>query len=309
MSSSCPFLDSTRHVGFSAVFGIAIGVCAVGAVALALGACGSPPAPAPATPTSGADTISRPPSPATDAKLRAAVAGASRTDRERARDAQRHPAEPLAFFGVRDDMNVVELWPGGGYYTSILAPVLTERGKLTVTHFDPKGDPKSEDTEEAQFILSRLAKSPDVFGGVGKQQIAKPDFVLGPDASADLVLTFRNVHNWIDEGYEGKVFAAIARVLKKGGAVGVEEHRGKPGMTPQQIKDSGYVPEDLVISLAERARLHLVARSEINANPKDTTDHPKGVWALPPTFANKEVDREKYAAIGESDRMTLKFAK
>jgi predicted methyltransferase len=242
-------------------------------------------------------------------KVHAAVLGAARTERERARDAYRHPEETLAFFGLRDDMRVVELWPGGGYYTAILAPVLAEKGQLTITHFDPKGDPKSEDTGEAQAILGRLAKSPDVFGKVTPKELKRPELTLGPDGSADMVLTFRNIHNWIDEGSADQVFAASARVLKSGGVFGVEEHRGKPGMTVQQIKDTGYVPEAVVIAMAEKVGLRLAARAEINANPKDTTDHPKGVWALPPSFANKDVDRDKYAAIGESDRMTLKFVK
>jgi predicted methyltransferase len=269
----------------------------------ALGACPSAESPQPASPTAAMTS-----GPAT-AKLHAAILGTARTERERDRDGQRHPEETLAFFGLRDDMRVVELWPGGGYYTAILAPVLAAKGQLTVTHFDPKGDPKSEDTEEAQAILGRLAKSPDVFGKVTPKELKRPELVLGPDGSADMVVTFRNIHNWIDDGTADQVFAASARVLKSGGVFGVEEHRGKPGMTVQQMKDSGYVPEDVVIALAEKAGLHLSARAEINANPKDTTDHPKGVWALPPVLANKDVDRDKYLAIGESDRMTLKFVK
>src|SRR5512140_101942 len=188
----------------------------------ALGACPSAATPPATTPTAASAGAS--PEPA--AALRAAVAGPARTDRERARDVYRHPAETLAFFGLKDDMTVIELWPGGGYYTVILAPVLAERGRLTVTHFDPKGDPKSEDTAEAQAILGRLAKSPDVFGKVTPTELKRPELLLGPDGSADLVLTFRNVHNWIDEGSDAQVFAAIARVLKKGGVLGVEEHRG-----------------------------------------------------------------------------------
>ncbi len=272
------------------------------AFVVVLDACPAPETPAPVAPTSAMPRAGA-------ADLHAAVAGAARTERERARDAFRHPEETLVFFGLREDMTVVELWPGGGYYTAILAPVLAARGQLVVTHFDPKGDPKSEDTEEAQAILGRLAKSPDVFGKVAPRQLQRPALTLGPDGSADLVVTFRNVHNWIDEGSADQVFAAVARVLKKGGVLGVEEHRGKPGMSVQQIKDTGYVPESVVIALAEKAGLRLAARSEINANPKDTTDHPKGVWALPPVLANKDADREKYVAIGESDRMTLKFDK
>ncbi len=136
-----------------------------------------------------------------------------------------------------------------------------------------------------------------------------PGFSFGKDGSADFVLTFRNVHNWLPEGYPDAVFAAAFRVLKPGGVLGVVDHRGKPGMTPKQIEDSGYIPEDVVIALATKAGFKLADRSEINANPRDTKDYPQGVWSLPPTFANKDVDHAKYAAIGESDRMTLKFVK
>jgi len=286
------------------LFVLAVGVFAA---ACARGAAPAPlPAPSIALP---APSDPKPLDPATDAKLRAALAGPQRTDKEKLRDAYRHPAETLAFFGLRDTMNVVELWAGGGWYTSVLAPVLAEKGKLTVTHFDPNGPPKSYDTIESKELLARLDASPDVFGKVGRQLLQPKAFVFGPDASADLVLTFRSVHNWIDDGYADKVFAAAFAVLKSGGVLGVVEHRGKPGMTVAQMKDSGYVPEEYVVSLAQAAGFKLEARSEVNANPKDTKDHPKGVWALPPSFANKDVDRAKYAAIGESDRMTLRFVK
>ena len=266
-------------------------------------------APAPRTAAAPTETTPAASALATESGIRAALASSARSDRERGRDAARHPAETLAFFGVRDDATVVELWPGGGYYTAILAPTLAEHGKLVVTHFDPAGDPKSEDTQEAHAILDRLAKTPAVFGKVSPQQISASQLVLGPDASADFVLTFRNVHNWIEEGYAEKVFAAAARVLKPGGVLGVEEHRGAPGMTTKQIRDTGYVPEELVIQLATAAGLRLAGRTEVNANPKDTKDYGAGVWSLPPTFAEKDVNRDKYAAIGESDRMTLKFVK
>ena len=249
------------------------------------------------------------PAPTLDQRLRAALAGRARTPAEGARDGARHPRETLEFFGLRDDARVVELWPGGGYYTAILAPVLAECGQLVVTHFDPAGDPKDANVEESKAILERLAAAPDVFAKVGKQQIARPMPRLGPGNSADFVFTFRNVHNWIAGGYAGAVFASIAHVLKPGGVLGVEEHRGRPGMTMKEIRDNGYVPEDVVIALAERVGLELVGRSELNANPRDTKDHPSGVWSLPPTFAEKEADHDKYAAIGESDRMTLKFVK
>ncbi len=262
-----------------------------------------------APPALVAPTEAQPLDPATDAKLTAALAGAHRTDKERARDGFRHPKETLAFFGLKDTMTVVELWAGGGFYTAVLAPVLAERGKLVVTHFDPNGPPKSYETREAKDLLARFDATPDVFGKVQRQLLPSKTFDFGPDASADMVVTFRSVHNWMDDGYVDGVFAAAFKVLKPGGVLGVVEHRGKPGMTLQQIKDNGYVPEDVVIKLGEKAGFVLAARSEINANARDTKDYAKGVWALPPALANKDVDREKYVAIGESDRMTLRFVK
>jgi predicted methyltransferase len=246
---------------------------------------------------------------AAEGDLRAATDAPTRTDKERRRDADRHPHETLAFFGVRADMRVVELYPGSGYYTAILAPLLAPHGKLAVTHFDANGDPKSWMTEETKWILGRLDADPPRFGAVERRPIKVPEVVLGPPESADAVVTFRNVHNWIEDGYAERVFAAAFRVLRPGGILGVEEHRGAPGMTREVITKTGYVPEDVVVSLASAAGFRLIARSEINANPRDTKDYPKGVWSLPPTFAEKDKDRERYSAIGESDRMTLKFSR
>jgi predicted methyltransferase len=255
----------------------------------------------------GAATVATPTTP--DPALVAAIRGPARTDKERARDGARHPLETLTFFAVRADAHVVELWPGGGWYTAILAPYLRDRGQLALTHFDPAGNPENEDTQEAKAILARLDHAPDAFGKVVRLPIAPPRISLGPDGSADVVLTFRNVHNWITAGYDAQVFQAIARVLKRGGVLGVEEHRAIGDATDKQIGDTGYVPEARVVRLAEAAGLVLEARAEINANPRDTRDHANGVWSLPPTFAGKDVDRDRYAAIGESDRMTLRFRK
>jgi predicted methyltransferase len=274
---------------------------------LGLAACASAPPRGDATsPSSAQVTMSRAP---IDAELRAALAGPARTEGERARDVWRHPVETLEFFGLRDDMRVVELWAPGGYYTAILAPVLRDHGKLAVTLFDPNGDPKAWQTQEGHPYAERLDKSPDVYANVERIIMKPPAFSFGPDGSADLVVTFRNVHNWLPEGYPDAVFAAAFRVLKPGGVLGIVDHRGAPGMTPKQIEDSGYIPEDVVLALATKAGFRLAARSEINANPKDTKDYPKGVWTLPPTYALGETDHAKYEAIGESDRMTLKFVK
>lgn len=252
----------------------------------------------------------------TDDAVTAALAGPTRTADETARDVYRHPRETLAFFGLRDDMRVVELWAPEGYYTAILAPILKDRGHLTATYLDPHGDfqslhPKLKQLqiESTQKYLARLDRDPAAFGAVERVAMKAPVFAFGPDASADLVLTFRNVHNWVPEHYEDDVFAAAFRVLRHGGVLGVTDHRGAPGETAQQIEDTGYIPVDQVIALAKKAGFELAGASEINANPKDTKDYPDGVWSLPPTLALKDADRAKYLAIGESDRMTLKFVK
>ena len=249
--------------------------------------------------------------PATDAKIVDALGGPQRTDKERARDVYRHPRETLAVFGLRDDMTVVEISPGGGWYTAVLAPVLRDRGKLVIAGGDPNGDPKSEGTQDAQALLARFQKMPQTFGKVQSVVVSRETWSLGSPESADMVLTFRNFHNWVDAGVADKVLAGALAVLKHGGVLGLTDHRAKPGthVDPKVVGDTGYVPEDYVIQAIEKAGFKLAARSEVNANPKDTKDYPKGVWTLPPTFELGDKDREKYAAIGESDRMTLKFVK
>lgn len=283
---------------------------ALGPMILALGCASSQSTPATLAASSQQPTAVGAPAQG-DAKgaIAQALAGSVRTDAERARDAFRHPLETLTFFGIKDDANVVEIWPGGGYYTAILAPVLAAGGHFAVTHFAPSDDKKDYSGYGAKLLLERLAKSPEAFGKAEPRLISKDNLTFGPDASADFVLTFRNVHNWIEDGTADQVFGAIARVLKPGAVLGVEEHRGHPGMTEKQIKDTGYVPEDTVIALAQKAGLHLIARSDVNDNSKDTTDHPDGVWSLPPTLSGGDKDRDKFVAIGESDRMTLRFVK
>jgi predicted methyltransferase len=231
--------------------------------------------------------------------VRPVLAMPHRSDANRARDKYRHPVETLNFFGLRPDMNVVEIWPGGGWYTEILAPLLRDKGKLAVTN-TPTGKKYDE----------MLGASTDLYGKVEVRRIKPPEEIhFGPAGSADMLLTFRNVHGWMPKGYDGKVFAAAFSVLKSGGIFGVVEHRAKAGADPAALKDTGYVPEDYVIRKVEEAGFRLVAKSEVNANPKDSTDHPKGVWTLPPSLRLGEQDKEKYLAIGESDRMTLKFVK
>jgi predicted methyltransferase len=267
---------------------------------LMLEACGSSPVSTkPAAQTASDDTA-----------LAAAVANPARPAEDRARDAARHPKETLSFFGVRPDSKVIELWPGGGWYTAVLGPLLGANGSLTVTSFDPKGPPDAYGTKNALKLQARHAGDPASFGKVNVQIVNPPDMLqLGPDATADVVLTFRNYHNWMEAGYADKIVAAAFKALRPGGVFGVEEHRAAPGTTPEQSVKSGYVDQAVIVKAAEAAGFKLVASSEINANPKDTKDYPEGVWTLPPSLALEAADRAKYEAIGESDRMTLKFEK
>jgi predicted methyltransferase len=233
--------------------------------------------------------------------IAAILAGNHRSAENRARDAHRHPAETLAFFGVQPTHTVVELWPGRGWYTEVLAPLLRERGKLIAAA--PTGN-------YLQPYKDFLATRPDLYDRVQLVEVTPPQTLsLGPDGSADAVLTFRNLHGWVGNGYAAEVHAAVFRVLKPGGVYGVVDHRAPPGTTPEQTKKTGYVPEDVAIQLATAAGFVLDARSEVNANPKDTKDYPEGVWTLPPVLRLGDVDRDKYTAIGESDRFTLRFRK
>lgn len=242
--------------------------------------------------------------------LKAAVAAEHRTVGNVARDAWRHPYETLSFFGIKPTDTVVELSPGGGgWYTEILAPYLSAQGQLYAA-----GDDPASTSAYSQRSATRFKAKMDAMGVYGKVKITVFDPVNGkldiaPPGSADAVLTFRNVHNWMAQGTTQAVFNAAFKALKPGGVLGVEEHR-LPASRPQDPKaPSGYVHEAVVIQFAEAAGFKLAGKSEINANPKDTADHPSGVWTLPPTYALKDKDRAKYQAIGESDRMTLKFVK
>jgi predicted methyltransferase len=246
---------------------------------------------------------------ASDARLDWALAGAQRSQQERARDVYRHPKETLAFFGITKDSHVVELWPGGAWYTEILAPFLRDSGKLGATNMDP-ATAQGEMKQFATSFENKLAGSPSIYGKVEVHHVTPPaDIVLGPEGSADVVVTFRNFHNWIQGGFEKAVVDAAFKVLKHGGIFGVVEHRGDPGEDMKTIKETGYVPEQVIIDLAQAAGFKLAGKSDINANPKDDHKHEGGVWALPPALRNGAKDRDKYVAIGESDRMTLKLEK
>ncbi|AMU93591.1 methyltransferase type 11 [Sphingopyxis terrae subsp. terrae NBRC 15098] len=241
---------------------------------------------------------------APDGAIAAAVAAPTRTPANVARDAARHPAETLAFFGVKPGDTVVELWPGGGWYTEILAP-LTQSGGGTLYAAAPweRGLNTVRKWQEAK---------PDAYGAVKLAEF--PATGAGPkvpDGSADVVLTFRNVHNWRFGGMDktAEAFQQIYAMLKPGGVLGVVDHRLPEGMDSALEEKSGYMKRSSVVAFAEAAGFTLAGESEVNANPRDTHDYEKGVWSLPPTLTNKDIDREKYVAIGESDRMTLKFVK
>jgi len=242
-----------------------------------------------------------------DAQLRAAIASSHRSSANAARDAFRHPYETLSFFGIKPTMTVVELVPEGGWYTEILAPYLREHGKLIGA-----GDAFEPKKRYGMMFKKKLDANPEVYGKVVPGVFEPPStFNFAPPNSVDMVLTFRNVHNWVELGDEGvkNTFKAIYTSLKPGGVLGVTDHR-LPESMPQDAKaTSGYIHESYVIKMAESAGFKLAGKSEINANPKDKADHKNGVWALPPTLANRDEDRAKYQAIGESDRMTLKFVK
>ena len=245
--------------------------------------------------------------------LTAAIAGPQRSAENSARDSWRHPGETLTFFGIEPTMTVVEISPGGGWFTEILAPYLRDKGKLIAAAYP--GDIPGEDGDyyrksRANFD-AKLAATPAVYDRVVVTDFHAPDRLdIAPAGSADLVLTFRNVHNWMDaDKNEEKVFAAAFRALKPGGALGVEEHRTTRAVSREEIYQKGYMPEAMVIELAQKAGFVLEEKSDINANPKDTHDHPEGVWTLPPTLSLGDKDRAKYVAIGETDRMTLRFRK
>lgn len=238
-----------------------------------------------------------------DAALSAALSGQHRSEANRARDRYRNPAATLAFFGLKPTLNVVELWPGGGWYTEILAPFLAARGHYTVA--PPVGRP-------TENIAKKLDADPALYGKVRRANFPAVDGApIVPDGSADLVLTFRNVHNWRFGGVDKAQasFDQIYRMLKPGGVLGVVEHRLPEAMDSALEEKSGYMKRSSIIGFATKAGLRLAAESDINANPRDTHDWPQGVWTLPPNFRLGDTDRAKYAAIGESDRMTLKFVK
>lgn len=245
--------------------------------------------------------------------LEAAVGSAKRTPDYVQRDGARHPVQTLRFFGIRPEMTVVEIWPGGGWYTEILAPLLREQGHYYAAHFPADSDSKYYREARASFD-AKLRADPALYDRVSVTTFDPPRRVdIAPAGSVDLVLTFRNVHNWYMRGGGDErvvaAFKAMYVALKPGGVLGVVDHRLPAGRPLSDQEASGYLREDYVIQMAQRAGFELAARSEINANPRDDANHPEGVWTLPPTLRLGDKDRERYLAIGESDRMTLKFVK
>lgn len=237
----------------------------------------------------------------------ALLGGDWRVPQNAARDQYRHPEQTLTFFGLRPDQTVIEITPGNGWYSELLAPLLKDKGHYVAAIVDPAISDYAK--KSADSLKQKYAADPAHYGKVEVVAYAPQAPVFGTPGSADTVLTFRNVHNWVDAGNEEATFKAFYRVLKPGGTLGVVDHRAKPGTTAKDNEKNGYLPTDYVVKLAQQAGFTLAAESEINANPKDTKDYPDGVWTLPPALVKGEQDKAKYLAIGESDRMTLRFIK
>ena len=256
-------------------------------------------------------TLSAKDFPTLRAALDAALKSQHRAPGSSDRDQQRHPAEMLDFFRVKTTSRVLELDAGAGWYTELLAPVLSKKGKLVVTGPDPKGPRTERATLYGQRLFGLLDKAPELGAKVG--YVVAPStglsFAAEYENSFDVVLSFRNLHNWQRRGQLDKNLAEVFKALKPGGVFAVEAHRGKPDADPKQSAEKGYLPEAFVIERAVAAGFKKDASSEMNANPKDTKDYADGVWALPPTLRGGDKDKEKFLAIGESDRMTIRFVK
>jgi predicted methyltransferase len=236
------------------------------------------------------------------------LAGSQRSPENRGRDGYRHPKETLLFFGIRPEMRVLEIWPEPGWYTEILAPLLKEHGKYIAAVI--AADPQSKYvTARLDAYQQKLASNAQMYGAVEVVTFPKDGGDVVPPGSLDMIVTFRNIHNWMAGGYAEQAFATAYKALKPGGVLGVVEHRGNAAVPQDPTAKSGYVNEDYAIRLIEGQGFRLVGESQVNANPKDTKDYEQGVWTLPPTYRLGDKDREKYAAIGESDRFTLKFVK
>ncbi len=246
-----------------------------------------------------------------DSAITSVLAGDWRSPQNRARDKYRHPQETLGFFGIKPSDTIIEITPSAGWYTEVLAPLVKGKGRYFGTVTDPaktsSDASRDYNTKQNKALREKIAARADVYGDASLLEIDPKAPVIGDSGSADVVLTFRNVHNWMGAGTQAEMFEAFFEVLKPGGTLGVVEHRAKDDVPPGD--KTGYVGEAQVIAMALAAGFTLDARSEINANPKDTKDYVNGVWTLPPNLREGEKDRAKYLAIGESDRMTLRFKK
>ncbi len=244
----------------------------------------------------------------TAAALDEVLAGGQRSEANRARDRYRHPKETLLFFGLRPEMKVLEVWPEPGWYTEVLAPLLKAHGKYYAAVIAP--DPQSRYvTERLAQYHSLIAGRPDLYSAVEVVTFPDDGGDVVPPGTLDMVVTFRNIHNWLARDTAAQAFATLFRALKPGGVLGVVEHRGNPAIEQDPKAKSGYVNEDFAIRLIEAQGFRLVGESQVNANPRDTKDYEQGVWTLPPTYRLGDRDRDRYTAIGESDRFTLKFIK
>jgi predicted methyltransferase len=241
-----------------------------------------------------------------DPALVSAVASPSRSPAAVARDPARHPVEELTFFGLTPSMTVVEIWPGGGYWTDILGPYLAKSGHYYIALNAP-GD--AEEDAGVKRFRARIAAEKDRLGTLHETMLGAGHFDIAPPGSADLVLTFRNLHNWMEGGYVDEALSAAFKALKPGGILGIEDHRGRNDQPQDPRAKNGYVRQDYTIDLAKKAGFEFVASSEVNANPRDTKDWVDGVWTLPPTLSQNDKDRARYVAVGEADNYVLKFRK
>jgi predicted methyltransferase len=239
--------------------------------------------------------------------LQAALRGPQRKPANVARDKYRHPVETLELFGFKPTMTVLDIGPGEGWYTEILGPALAKQGQYVATTSDPNGPADDRATFYGQRFRALLDAAPEVYGKAQTIVVDTKAPKLDKDAAFDLVILMRGVHGMVNAGTLGAWLAEVHRALKPGGVLGIEEHRAPADADPTVSAKKGYVPEKWVIAQVEAAGFKLAGKSEINANPKDTKDYPEGVWTLPPTLRLGDKDRDKYTAIGESDRMTLKF--
>ena len=268
--------------------------CALAAVAIALVAAGC------ASATHTQETTAQ--------SLDRILADAHRPAADRARDVYRHPKETLLFFGLRPQMQVAEIWPEPGWYTEVIAPLVKDQGKYYAAMSAPQPDNPYVTARTAAY-LQRFAANQERYGKIELTTFAKDGGELAAPGSLDMVVTFRNIHNWMSGGWAPQAFAKMYKALKPGGILGVVEHRGNPQVPQDPKAKSGYIREDEAIRLIQSQGFALVAQSQINANPKDTKDYSQGVWTLPPVYRLGDKDKDVYAAIGESDRFTLKFVK